>query len=71
MNKTITDFTRTQIKEGLSQLPSKWVHKFKQIYSHNDLNADINNVVDNLPSDKLDWALTQVENSLLKLKKED
>ena len=71
MNKTIADFTRTQIKKGLSQLPSEWVHKFKQMYSHNDLNANIDNVVDNLHPDRLDWALTQVENSILKLKKED
>lgn len=69
MNKSISDFTRQQIKEGLKQLPDNWQMMFKQMYSHNNLDCDIVTVVDNMPDEKLDWALSQVENSLKKIGK--
>lgn len=37
------------------------------MYSHGHLDADINDVVDSMPDDKLDWAMQQVEESLKKL----
>lgn len=64
MNKTIEQFTRQQIKEGLKLLPDVWQLKFKRMYSHKNLEADINSVVDDIPSEKLDLALSQVENSV-------
>ncbi len=69
MNKSISDFTRQQIKEGLKQLPDNWQMMFKRMYSHNNLDCDIVTVVDNMPDEKLDWALSQVENSLKKIGK--
>ena len=69
MNKSISDFTRQQIKEGLKQLPYNWQMMFKRMYSHNNLDCDIVTVVDNMPDEKLDWALSQVENSLKKIGK--
>jgi hypothetical protein len=38
------------------------------MYSHENLDADINDVIDMIPEDKLDWAMQQVENSLKKQK---
>ena len=35
--------------------------------SEADLEKNINDVVDDIPSDKLDWAMTQVKNSVLNL----
>lgn len=69
MNNTVSNFTREEIKQGLKQLPESWQLMFKRMYSHDNLDCDIEIVVDNMPDEKLDWALTQVENSLSKLKK--
>lgn len=66
MNNTVSNFTRQQIKEGLKQLPDSWQTIFKRMYSHDNLDCDIETVVDNMPDGKLDWALSQVENSLKK-----
>ena len=66
MNNTVSNFTRQQIKEGLKQLPDSWQTIFKRMYSHDNLDCDIETVVDNMPDEKLDWALSQVENSLKK-----
>lgn len=69
MNKTVEDFMRNQIKNGLKQLPDSWKELFKRMYSHKDLSKDINKVVDDMPIEKLDWALSQVENSMKKMEK--
>jgi len=67
MNKSIEHFTRESLKEGLKKLPEKWQLTFRRMYSHEDLEKDISIVVDEMPIERLDWALTQVENSLNKL----
>lgn len=66
MNDQLKNFAREELKRGLSKLPEGWQLRFKQMYSHGNLDADINVVVDNMPEDKLDWAMQQVENSLAK-----
>lgn len=67
MNEALKNFAREELKKGLAQLPEGWQRKFKQMYSHGNLDANINDVVDNLPEDKIDWAMQQVESSLKKL----
>lgn len=67
MNEKLQKFAREELKDGLNQLPEKWQNMFKRIYSHNDLDKNINDVVDALPCDKIDNAMVQVENSLDKL----
>lgn len=69
MNKTVSNFTKQQIKEGLKQLPDSWQMMFKRMYAHNSFDCDIETVVNNMPDEKLDWALSQVENSLKKISK--
>ena len=66
MNPTVAQFTRRKIIEGIRQLPESWQFKFKQMYSHQDLDAPIETVVEKMAPERLDWALTQVENSLRK-----
>jgi len=66
MNNQIQDFARQTLKDGLSQLPEDWQLMFKRMYSHENLEASINDVVDSMPEDKLDWAMQQVERSLAK-----
>ena len=36
---------------------------FKKMYSHTDLDAPIDTVVDNLEDGQVDWALSQVKNT--------
>lgn len=77
MNKTIEAFTRQQIKDGLAALHDENRKVFKLMYGTRGgkLNTeetearDVNEVVDEMPADQLDWALTQVENSLAKAKR--
>jgi len=74
MNTQLQDFARTQLKQGLSQLSVAWQDKFKMMYardggkrSFEDAKAmSIDDVVDEMRDDKLDWAMQQVERSLPK-----
>lgn len=58
---------RAKMKEGLAQLPEGWQKRFKQMYAGDDLDKPIDAVVDDMPEEKLDWAMQQIENSLGKL----
>lgn len=64
MNEQLQKFARDTLKAGLAQLPTHNHRIFKLMYSHKNLDADINDVVEEIPEDKLDWAMKQVENSL-------
>ena len=69
MNKTMREFARNNIKVGLAKLPEKWQMRFKQMYLPDNLDADVNDVVDATPEEKLDWAMQQIQNSLEKIGK--
>ena len=66
MNAQLQAFARHTIKEGLAQLPDVCVLLFKRMYSPGNLELPIEEVVDKMPEDRLDWAMQQVENSLKK-----
>ncbi len=68
MNNQLQQFARDNLKAGLVMLPESHQMLFKRMYSHKDLDADINVVVDRLNSEKLDFAMQQVQRSLDKLK---
>ena len=67
MNKQLQKFARQELKDGLSKLPESNQIIFKKMYSDKDLNKNINDVVDLMHEDKLDWAMQQVQRSLDKL----
>jgi len=69
MNEQLRSFARQQLKDGLAQLPMGWQMVFKRMYSPKNLELLVNEVVDAMPDDKLDWAMQQVQSSLVKLKK--
>ncbi|GAG27182.1 unnamed protein product [marine sediment metagenome] len=69
MNDAIQEFARTQLKEMLAQCTEAQQLLFKRMYSHNDLSLDICVVVDNMPEDKLDWAMQQCQRTLDKASK--
>ena len=68
MNSQLANYARGKIKEGLSKLSEGHQAVFKRMYSHKNLELPIDKVVDNMPDTKLNWALTQVQNSLKKSK---
>jgi len=67
MNKQLQRYARMTLKVGLSKLPEENNLIFKRMYSHKNLDAKINDVIDALPEDKLDWAMEQVQRSLDKI----
>jgi len=66
MNKTLEKFARDTLKSNLAKCSEGELLTFKRMYSHGDLGKDINLVVDSMEPDKLDWAMSQVENTLAK-----
>ena len=66
MNQQLQQFARQTLKDGLAKLPESNHMVFKRIYSPNDLEKPIGDVVDAMPEGKLDWAMQQVDNSLRK-----
>jgi hypothetical protein len=54
---------RTEIKRILHRLEDKHRMLFKRMYSHLDLDKDIDAVVDDMPAKKLSWALSQCQNT--------
>ena len=64
---------RDELKQNLMFLGlfgGKHLHTFRLMYSHKNLDAPINEIVDNMPRNQISWALTQVQNSLNKLQKQ-
>lgn len=74
MNAQLQEFARNWLKEGLSQLPADRQDNFKLMYARNhgkrsvedSLAMEINTVVDEMEPEKLDWAMQQIQNSIVK-----
>lgn len=83
MNETIKEFAKSKIREGLAEIPEEWQITFKLMYARGKRVkhlwqrsveeaklVPLDQVVDEIPDEKLDWALTQIENSLKSLEKQ-
>lgn len=67
MNSQLLCFARKTLKEGLSKCSNAQHELFKRMYAKDgNLELDIETVVDNMEDGKLDWAMQQVERTLLK-----
>ena len=66
MNQDLQNFGRNKLKQGLSKLPEANQLMFKRMYSHRNLDKDINSVVDDMDEDRISHAMTQVEATLNK-----
>ena len=74
MNSKLQDFARTELLRGLSQLPTTWQRTFRLMYGRKNGKRSVENaetmpiedVVAEIPDEKLDWAMQQVERSLEK-----
>lgn len=58
------ELLRGYIKNELSKLEDKHRLLFMKMYSHKDLNANIDHVVDSIHVDKLNWVVKQIENTI-------
>jgi hypothetical protein len=68
MNDALQKFARDTLKAELALLNHRHHTTFKLMYSHRNLDKPINDVVDDLPEEQLDWAMQQVHATLKKLK---
>lgn len=68
-NPSLIIQARKLLLETLLKLEQKHRDFFIRIYFHNSPTTTIEDAVENLPSDKLDWALTQAEATLKKINK--
>ena len=69
MNKILEKYARQQLKQCLGWLPEVKYQLFKRMYSSKGiLTKPIDEVVDEMPANKLDGVLSQVERTLLKAK---
>ena len=64
MNEQLESYARQKLKDGMAKLPEEMHKMFKLMYSHKNLDAEINEVIDSMPVDKLDHAMMQVTRSL-------
>ena len=75
MNNQLQDFARATLKDGLAKLPEANQRTFKLMYARDGgkrsvdaaVAMPINDVVDCMPPDRLDWAMQQVQASLDKM----
>lgn len=67
MNDQLQEFAKKNLKDSLSMLPAIHQMLFKRMYSHTDLEVDINDVVDRMDSDRLNLAMLQVQSSVNEL----
>ena len=70
MNSELELYARAKLKEGLEKCTAAQQLIFKRMYSHEDLNADIEDVVANMPSERLDWAMHQVSQTITRNSKD-
>lgn len=61
MNNQLQNYARETLKDSLSKCNEGQQIMFKRMYANGNLDKNINDVVDNMSEDKLDWAMQQVE----------
>ena len=70
MNEQMQRYARNTTKEGLSRCTSAEQLIFKRMHSPDALDLPINEVVDKIEPEKLDWAMQQILNTLEEKRKE-
>lgn len=66
MNEQLQKYARDTLKQGLSKCTLAEQTMFKRMYARGKLETPIEEVVDKLEEDKLDWAMQQITNTLRK-----
>lgn len=65
MNDTLKNAAKQMLKQLLAECSEAQQLMFKRMYSHKNLGAPINDAVDQMDEEKIDWAMTQVERTVL------
>lgn len=66
MNNILEKFARYTLKNDLAKCTDSQRVMFKRMYAHGNEAQNINLVVDNMETEKLDWAMTQIQATLSK-----
>lgn len=66
MNETLAAFARGTLQRNLPLCNEGEQNLFKRMYADGNINLPINEVINNMPVEKLDWAVEQVRRTLLK-----
>lgn len=72
MNQQLQDYARNYLKTNVAAMPANNQRVFKLMYGRNGgkrsvedaTDMDVVAVVDEIPADKLDWAMQQVERTI-------
>ncbi len=64
MNNQLQQFARETLKKGLAECTEGEQRIFKRMYSYKNLELPIDEVVDGIDEEKLDWAMKQVQATL-------
>lgn len=72
MNQYLQRYARDFILRGLAKLPDEWQDKFRRMYGPQgddgpERMPQIKPIVDQIPAEKLSWAMDQVANSVQKI----
>ena len=68
MNNELKEFAIQKLKQDLGQCTAAEQRVFKQMYAKGNMSLPIQDVVENMDKDKLDWAMQQVARTLEKKK---
>ena len=68
MNETLKETAKQFLKDLLSECTEVQQTMFKRMYCHKTLDLPINDAVEQMADDKIDWAITQCERSVQKNK---
>jgi len=66
MNKTLNSAAKDILKRLLSECTEGQQIMFKRMYCHKNLELPINEAVDQIDENKIDWAITQTEKTIEK-----
>lgn len=65
-NETLKNAAKEILKELLNKCPEEQQLMFKKMYCHKNLELSINDAVDQMAEDRIDWAITQTERTIEK-----
>ena len=71
MDPRVEKYARMILLQDLLECTNDQQMIFKKMYSPDNLKATIVDVVDNLPEEKIDWAMKQVLRTIEKKKKKE
>lgn len=66
MNKTLSNAAKDILKNLLAECTEPQQMLFKRMYCHKNLDATIEEAVDQMDESKMDWAISQCEKTVLK-----